>query len=912
MLAGRGSERAALTDLLVAARAGRAGVLQLVGDAGIGKTTLVADLLTRADGFRVLHSVGVRGESHIPYAGLLALLRPLQEHLPGLSPAQGRAVAIALGLESGEASGELVIGAACLQLVAMAADRAPVLLVADDVQWFDEESWRALSFAARRVGGERVAVVLSARAGSGRQVEGVPTLLLSGLDDVAAGVLLNGVHPDVTVDVCHQLLILTGGNPLALAEAARGLTAQQRAGAAALPERLPTSDDLTVYFSSRADTCPEDTQELLLLAALDGRGDLAVLAAAAVRLGLDLSAIGAAEDEGLVTLDHERLTFRHPLVAAAVLERASPQAGRAAHAVLAAVLTADPDRAAWHAASACVAADATVADALTDVGVRARSGAAPEAASSAFEREAALTPDPVVRVERLLWAAEAALVAGVTARACALAADVDPDRLPAPDRGRAALVRGRAAMLLGRPEEAAPLLLEAACGLDLRSAAAALAEAVDAALETGDLDFARLLISRVDQVWPESDDPVLALHLARARHALQGSTGDAVDSARALRGRIEALTDPRDIGDSATVWLALAAASCSLSDISGGVRRFRTAAAHARGSGDLPLLGQALAGQAFAEHVLGRWTSAYATGTRALELMDEDRSPYPLADVLQVLAEIDAARGHEDLCRRRCAQVRGIAERLGLRQLGLLAERREALLYLGLNRFEMATVRLQRIRREQEELGLRHPYLSALPDLVEVYVRAGDLEGARDLVSEFAALVVPGAPPHAYGRLLRIRALVAARDQYAELFEESVSIDAATGADFLRARTLLCYGERLRRDRHRVEARTKLRDALEVFDGLDALPWTQRARVELAATGETVHRGPLAASEQLTPQELQIAVLVAEGQRNKEIAATMFLSVRTVEFHLTRVYRKLSVVTRAELASRFRAPAGAP
>ncbi|MDQ2748562.1 MAG: AAA family ATPase [Actinomycetota bacterium] len=905
MLAGRATEMSALADLLAAARAGRAGVLHLVGEAGIGKTALVSDVVARASDCRVLHAVGARGESNIPFAGLQALLYPLQDLVPELPPAQGHAAATALGLlEPGKAVGELVIGAACLQLIALAAEQAPVLVVADDLQWFDEESWRALSFAVRRIAGERIGVVLATRPGSRRQVEGVPTLHLGGLGEADAVALLRGVRSDLALDVCRQVHARTGGNSLAMVEAARGLSPLQVSGAARLPETLPTSKDLAAYFWARSATCPPATQALLLLAALEGRGDLSVLAAAADRLGLRLSALGPAEREGLVSVAEQRLAFRHPLVAAAILHEVSPEDRRAAHAVLAAVITADANRAAWHAASACLDPDAAAADALADVADRAQVSSAPAAASAAFERAAGLSPDPSVAAERLLLAAEAALLAGATERASSLASRIACDLLPESWRGRPALVQGRAAMLLGRPSEAGLLLLEASRGLDLRAAAAALAAAVAAALETGDLEFATQLVIEAERLRPEAHDLVLALHVDRARAALIGLAGDAAESARVLHGAIDALADSRAIGEDSAVWLALALASCAVGDLPSGRRRFVTAAVHARSHGDMLGLVQALAGEAFAEHLLGRWTSAYATGVRALELTDEDRAPYLLADVLQILAEIDAARGHEDSCRRRCDRVRGIAGRLGLRQLAILAERREALLDLGLNRLDGAAVRLLRIRQEFDRLGLRHAYLSPIPDLVEVYVRAGMLAEAEELVPEFAALAGP-AFPTAHARLLRSRALVAGRDEYPALFEESVALDAASGLDFLRARTLLCYGERLRRDRQRVAARAMLRGSLEVFDGLEALPWAKRARVELAATGETPGPRQVSPSEQLTPQELQIAMLVAEGLRNKKIATTLFLSVRTVEFHLTRVYRKLGVATRAELASRL-------
>ena len=277
---GRGAEWAALSELLASARVGQGGSVQLVGEAGIGKSTVLAEAVSGAEGFTVLQATGVRAESNLAFAGLESLLRPLHPLLGELPPAQGRALATALGQEPGPDAGELVLGAACLRLLTLAAESAPVLLVADDVHWFDEESWRALAFAVRRLSGEPVAAVLSSRPTDGRRVDGVPTLLLDGLGLDDAISVLRGVRPDLVTEVCRSLHARTGGNPLALVEAAQGLSPDQRRGARALPAGLTSSTDLTAYFTDRLAGCPPATRHLLLLATLEGRGDLAVVAAA--------------------------------------------------------------------------------------------------------------------------------------------------------------------------------------------------------------------------------------------------------------------------------------------------------------------------------------------------------------------------------------------------------------------------------------------------------------------------------------------------------------------------------------------------------------------------------------------------------------------------------------------------------
>ena len=901
---GRAAEWSALSELVASAGAGQGGAVQLVGEAGIGKSTVLAEAAAGAEGFTVLQASGVRAEAQLPFAGLETLLRPLHHLVPALPPAQASAAATALGQQSGPDGGELILGTACLRLFALAAEEAPVLVVADDVHWFDEESWRALAFAVRRLSGEPIAAVLSSRPTEGRRVEGVPTLLLEGLGAEEAASVLRTVHPDLASDVCRQLHDRTGGNPLALVEAAQGLSPAQRRGTEALPEGLSTSEGLTSYFGDRLAACPPDTRHLLLLAALEGRGDLTFVAAAASATGVHLSDLAPAEREGLVSVVGQRVVFRHALVEAALLHDASPEERREAHVVLGAALPSDDTRSVWHAAWASIGPDETVADALAQVGALSQANAAQPSASAAFERAAALTPDPGLRSERLLLAAEAALAGGATTQAHALASEIRVDLLPDSEQGRPAYVRGRAAMLLGQPGEAGPLLLEATRGLDAEPAAEALNWAVQAAMESGDRDFAEVLVARAAQL-PMPDDPLLAFQVARARSALLGFTGFSEDSLDLLRTAIDVVTEANALGESPSAWLALGQATCSLGDVIPGRRHFVTAAAHARVQGDLPRLVQALEGQAFAEHMLGEWTMAYATGTRALELMGGDRSPYQRAEVLQNLAEIDAARGDEIACRRRCDEVRDLADRLGLRLQAVLADRREALLDLGLNRLEAAGTRLRRLLVTVRRLDLTHPFYSPIPDLVEVCVRTGRREEIEDLVEEFASLSGHGLNSQAQARVLRLRALVAPPDAYDSPFEESVALDMETGMDFLRARTLLCYGERLRRDRRRVDARVVLTEALTVFDSLDAVPWSQRARAELSATGETLQPTSLSSTGTLTPQELQIAVLVAEGRRNKEIAGMLFLSIRTVEFHLTRVYRKLGVANRAALASRL-------
>ncbi|BEP15641.1 LuxR family transcriptional regulator [Acidothermaceae bacterium B102] len=903
MLVGRQAERSALSDLLGHAAAGMAGLVQLVGEAGAGKSTLVTDVSTRADGFRLLRASGLAAEQPIPYGVAATLIRPLRGSLGALPDLHARALRAVLGLESGPIEGQLVLGLALLELLALAAEDAPLLVVVEDLHWCDDVSLRALGFAARRLAGERVAVVLSTRPeGAVRWERGV-TLTLPGLQADEVDELLSSSFPDVARPVRQALHVRTGGNPLAVLEAARGLSPARRQGTEPLPDYLPTSSRLHEYFSARTAECRDDTRSLLLLAALEGRGDLSVLAVAATSYGTTLTALAPAERAGLVAVDGGRVVFRHPLVAASVVHAASAERHRAAHAALAVALEADGDRATWHAAAACVPPDNGVADRLAALGERALRSAAPASAASAYERAAGLTSSSALRAGWLTAAAEAALMAGETTRAVALALAVDLHALPSTQRGRPSLVRGRAAMHMGHADEAGPLLLEAARALAPPASADAWSEAVEASLQAGDVDFGTLILAEADASDVDTTDPVVGLLVARARAAVSASAGGVSalldDIGPALQALAEAdRTDPQ-------LWNAVGAARCNIGDLAGGRTAFISAGRHARMTGDLPRLVDALAGQAFTEHGLGRWSSAVAAATSGLELLDRDMAPFQRVDLLLTLADIEAARGHEDSCRARCAQVRGLASSLGLIQASMLVERREALLDLSLNQLPEAIARLERLHGEQQASATRHPYFSAIPDLVEAYVRSGQPERAPALVAEFGEFAGPGAPPTAYARYLRSQALVAGPDGYEALFEESIALDTETGMDFFKARTLLCLGERLRRDRRRVDARRVLRVAGEIFEQLEAGGWLKRADAELAATGEVLGPRTALASQELTAQELQVALLVAAGGRNKDVAAELFLSVRTVEFHLSKVFRKLGVESRTALAARL-------
>ncbi len=661
-----------------------------------------------------------------------------------------------------------------LRLLGLASDAPPLLIVIDDLQWLDDPSFRCVSFAARRLGPERVAIALATRPG--HEIDGVPAVELGGLTDSDATALLREVHPDLVPEVQQELVDQTAGNPLALLEHARALTAGQRRGLEPVPPFLPASRRMHDYFAAQAAACPEATRRMLLLVALDDRGDAAVLTEAAAALGLAIADLAPAERLELVEHSGGAPRFRSALVAQAVLQLASPEQLRESHAAFAAALGSDDAAWARHAAAASTGPDEVVAERLEQIALRGTRSGAPAAAIAAFAQSAALSTDPTQRARRLLGAAEAALAAGPAERAVPFLDDLDAAPLPPVQQQRAAWIRGRVELEAGNPQRAAPLLLGAVAGRPAADRAATLAEVARAAVETGDVDFARLLVTRAEALVTEAqgDDPAqlraLLLHVNRARADVRTWSGDTAGGAALLRPALEAFAG-HPPGEDAALWLALGEAHSDCGDLIEARRAFLAAAGVARLSGDLPRLADALAGQVFTEDMLGQWTAAYATGTAALEFV-RGRAPLWL-EVQLVLAAVDAARGDEARCRERCERIRRIGGEANSPSSVVLADRREALLDLGLGRLPAALERLRRAQSTARAVGLRHPILSSVPDLVELHVRAGRPGEAAALVPEFAAVVTDGSPPSARARLLRTRALVADQDAYPALFAES-------------------------------------------------------------------------------------------------------------------------------------------
>jgi DNA-binding CsgD family transcriptional regulator/tetratricopeptide (TPR) repeat protein len=904
MLVGRERERAVLAGVLAAARGGRSALSHLVGEPGVGKSALLADAIAGAADFLVCQATAVEVESTYPFAALSALLRPLLPRTDLLRGEQRRAVRAALLLDPPDHTGDLSVRGGVLQLLALAAEDKPLLLVADDVHWFDADSWSVLKFSLRRLAGEGVGVLLASRPDAARTVPGTPPIWLEGLDDVAAAALLDETAGDLARDVRSAVVARTQGNPLAMVEAVRSLSASQRRGLQDLPDTLPLGDALQREYAARIQSMPHAARQVLLLVALNGAVDPATLTRAGQQLGVDAQAWGEQSADYLSSADGI-VTVRHPMLATAAMQACSAAEVRVAHGALATALAAHhPDRAIWHQAAACQGPDASIADALAEVARRAAVRGTPAAASSSAERAAWLSPDPVVAATLLAEAGELALSAGNIDRADLLAERLSATvSLPAL-RARSDLVRGRVAMLRGLPQLASRLLLGAAPGLPPGLALVALDEAIDAAEASGDLGATREAAQQLEGLsLVHRDLAGVRLLILRARSGLVGAHDGQGELRRELATYL-AIVDADDAGDVAPqTWVTVATAACSIGDLDDARIAFTRGEAGARRVADLPRLAATLAGLAFVDHAQGSWESAYVNGSQCLDLLEPTAAPVPVADVHQILADIDAARGDEATIAGRLDIIRTVARNQGLRRLALLADRRQGLLELSLGRLDDSIHTLEAVRRAAQQSNERHPFFSPIPDLVEARVRANKTIGAAELLAEFAALIDATSPAPARARLLRTQALLAPDERYDELFQESLRVDAGTGMRFHRARTQLCYGERLRRDRRRVDARLQLGEALEVFRDLGAAPWAGRATVELEATGgRRSGTRPDATVRHLTPQERQVAALVSRGLRNRDIAATLFMSVRTVEFHLTSTYRKFGVSSRIQLA----------
>ena len=900
MLYGRDSERASIGALLDAARASRSGALVLRGEAGIGKSALLLDTRERAADMHVLTARGVESEAELPFAGLHQLLRPVLNRIDDLPPPQARALQGALGLAERAGEDRFLISAACLTLLADLAERRPLVCLVDDAQWLDTPSADALQFVARRLDAEGIVMLFAERSGDERHFDSgtLPVLHLAGLDaEAAAAVLTRHATTDLAPDVLGVLVTQAGGNALALVELPSALTAGQLAGEDTLPAVLPLSQDVERLFLERVRRLPGPAQQLLLVAAADDTGGLATIAQAAEVLGADGGALAAAEQSGLVAMRGSRLEFRHPLVRSAVYQGSAWIERRAAHRALADALgDGDPDRGAWHRASA-LDSDEDVLRQLEDAARRASARGGHAAAARAYERAAELTADPPTRARRLVAAAEAASMAGRNERAVALAEEAARVSDEPLHRAAGARVRGIAELQRGMPSKGFRVFLAGAEQLpegETERALELLVYAAESASLAGDRDGMRDVSRAASKLSVGADE--------RGQFLLGFLSGLGPFSAGDAAGAplLEAAVALGETADDAQRLFWASAAAAFMGDIERGSGLAARAAALARQRGEVALVAHALASCAAYSLVENRFAAAAADAEEAVRLGREIGAENLVGLPLGVLAMIAAVRGREDEARGLSDEVAALAHARGLALPSAFAVWALASVDLAAGRWAQALERYATLSEVRPGFG--HPLAAILtvPDLIETLVRLGRAEDASEPLSAFEAWAAH-AGASARSRLASCRALIARGDEASEHYEQAVR-EADGTRPFDLARIRLLYGEHLRRERRRVDAREHLRAAIEAFERFDAVVWAERARTELRASGESSRRRDPTTLSQLTPQELQIARMVADGLSNKEVAAQLFLSPRTIDSHLRQVFAKLSITSRTQLA----------
>jgi DNA-binding CsgD family transcriptional regulator/tetratricopeptide (TPR) repeat protein len=903
-LLGRQRERAVLERLLATARDGHGAVLVMHGEPGIGKTALLEYAVGAGEDFRVARAAGVEWEMELDYAALQQLCSPLLEFNERLPDPQRDALGVAFGLGAGQASSPFLVGLAVLGLLSEASERQPLLCVVDDAQWLDDASARVLACVARRLLAERIALAFATRdVGSG--LVRFPQLHVEPLGRRDARALLESILvARLDESVLERIIAETGGNPLALLELPRGLTPAQLAGGFGLPAAMPLSTGIEQSFARRLARLPRDVRRLLLLAAAEPVGDPALLRRAAQQLGIQETAALAAESEGLLTLDGA-VMFRHPLVRSAVYGAAEPKERREAHCALADATDPriDPDRRAWHRAQATSAPDEGVAAELERSAARAQARGGFAAAAAFLELAATLTPDPVSRAQRALVAAQTKFRAGALEDALSLLLSTDLDALDELDRARIELLRAQIGFVSMHGGEAPRILLEAAgriaplsrslgCETYLDAMSAALfagrlavpgASALDVAVaaravrQPGELDGLELLLDALASFFTDGYEAALPLW----RRALRMFDVGAMPVNEQLRWKWLATLVSVHVWDDAG-WHAISDAHVRLAREAGAL-------------GELPI---ALGQRAYAHLFAGELSVAASLIEEiqtATEATGSHLAPYgPVA--------LAAFRGREPeaaaLIDKSRPDVMHRGEGLGLSVLDWA----EAVLYNGLGRYEAAQAAALRVGEHPHDLGTSN---WAAVELIESVVRTGTPELAADARSRLAERANASGTDWAMGILARSDALLADDEEAEVLYVEAIDRlgRSRIAADLARAHLL--YGEWLRRRRRRLDAREQVRTAHDLFAGFGMEAFAERARVELEATGEHARRRTIDTLDQLTPQETEISRLVADGHTNREIAARLFISPSTVEYHLRKVFRKLGVKSRTQLARRM-------
>jgi DNA-binding CsgD family transcriptional regulator len=904
MFVGRERERARIDRLLHDARAGRSGALLLHGEAGIGKTALMRWAIGQASGMRVLRARGIETESDIPFAGLAELVTPLLDGLGDIPEVQARALRGALALGPATPHDRFTVPAGLLSLLAVAAEEQPVLVAIDDAQWLDEASLEAFLFAGRRLEAEGVAMLGSLREGTavaGLEVPWLERLHVGPLGDEEARELL--APERMAPSVADRLVTTAAGNPLALLEIPRLLSDGQRAGREPLEEPLRPGTGVERAFRRALDALDDDARGALLLAATAHTGRLEVVEAALRESGLDVDALAPAEAARLISVEEGELDFRHPLLRSTAYHAAGAAERRAAHGALAAAAPEGSPERAWHLAAGAVAPDEEIAAALEAAALDARGRGAHATAARDFGRAAQLTPGDEPRARRLLEAATDATRSGEADRAFALlgeASQLATDPLLAADVQR---MTGHVEMRRGSPLVANELLVseaERVRSRDPRRAAGMFLEASVSHMITGDMHALVATAERARALATSADPAVelLATAVIAEAYLALGDTeqGEALLTAcepYLLEGDPLAMVEVVGMAAHASVWIE---------KFDRAQRIFDRLLEAAREASAVSALIYPLAARSHLDFRLGRWAAARAGAAESVELAQDIGQLPLLSHALAALAHVEAAGGQEEECRRHVTEGLALVARFQGDATGAYMTAALGLLELGVGRIPEAIAVLEETQRTADRLGMQPALVMCTPDLVEAYARAGRRDDALAQIDGFEARGRKAGGVWPQAATARMRGLLAPDEEMRAQFEAALALHDELPMPFERARTLLCFGERLRRARQRADARKPLKEALETFERLGARGWAERTRAELRATGEQQTRRTETAAEQLTPHELQIAVLVAQGMTNREAASALFLSPKTIEYHLGQIYRKLDVRGRAQLA----------
>ncbi|WP_433297261.1 ATP-binding protein [Pseudonocardia sp. CA-142604] len=898
-LRGRRSECESLEQLIASVRTGQSRVLVLRGEAGIGKTALLDHLAGRAAECHVARATGVESEMELAFAGLHQLCAPFLDRLDRLPAPQQDALGTAFGMRDGSTPDRFLIGLAVLSLLSDVAEDRPLVCLVDDAQWLDQASAQALAFVARRLFAESVALVFATRSTADDQAfRQLPEMLVRGLGDADARALLRtALRGPLDSAVRDEIIAEARGNPLALLELPRSRTPAQLAFGLGMPVAMPLVSRMEQGFLQRLAPLPVDTRRLLLTAAVEPVGDVTVLWGAAERLGIPPGAATPAAEAGLIEFG-ARVRFRHPLVRSAAWRAADVRELQEVHGALAEAAELDPDRRAWHRAQASSGPDEAVATELERSADRAQARGGFAAAAAFHERAAELTPDPVDRAARVLAAAQAKLQAGDFDPALDLLATAEAGPLDDLGRARVDLMRAQTAYASSRSNEAPRLLLAAAKRLeplDIELARQTYLSAFSAALYAGrfaraaDLAELAAAVPRATTGQRHRGDILLEALASLVRDGYSASLPIARRALRAFR------TEEISVADGLrSLWVTSVVAADVWDDESFRILSTRYVQI-ARDAGALSELLLALNAHLIMLIFVGDPEAAASVVDEARAVREATGSERPLYEVMV----LGSWQGREEyalpLIEASMTDVVSRGEGIG----ASVAQWASALLLNGLGRYEEALIPARAAGDCPQELAAAN---WGLVELIESAARSGATDVAADALERLSAMTQASGTDWALGVESRSRALLSEGDAAERLYREAIERLSRTAVRAELARARLLYGEWLRREGRRLDAREHLRAAHELFTAMGATGFGERARRELLATGETARKRTVETRDDLTAQEAQIARLAARQRTNSQIGAQLFISPRTVEWHLRKVFTKLGVSSRKELS----------